>query len=342
MATNEEKARQRDRLRHRCPSCENQVSAEDDVCPACGTERPARGWVRVTELVVHAGLDRPAAPSVPTIQGSPPVLSAPPPRPPVHRTVYLEAPGQAAPTAPEGHHTVGLVATFFSSAALTFGLVLAVYWGRRSEEPPPPMPAPSAETQAGVRPAPEPPRDPSPSNNSPSDSSPSEAFPDDPYATSSANLGAPQATRSASGTELGRTTGLARSPSPTRAAAPTPAPRARVAAPAPRAKPLSPRMIRFNGDYVGTIDGAPVTFTLWFLEGGVVEANIDQKGGALVRALGSYRMLGSSARIELQDAPSDESASATMSAYTGEINERGLKGHVTLSTGDVSYFMATR
>lgn len=138
MATDQERARQRDRLRFRCPSCENQVSGDDATCPACGAERPARGWVRVTELVVHDRFPEPSEPSetdLPTISGTPPILSGTPARPPVHRTVYLDAPGARAWFDPEANHTLGLVATFVGAFVLTTFLVLAVFASRTPDEP---------------------------------------------------------------------------------------------------------------------------------------------------------------------------------------------------------------
>lgn len=136
MTTDEERGRPRDRLRFRCGSCQNQVAADIPACPHCGAPRPARGWVRVTELVVHDRFEE-SPEALPTISGTPPILSGTPARPPVHRTVYLEAPGASSWFDPEANHTVGLAMTFLGTFLLTTFLVLAVFYAVRAEEPAP-------------------------------------------------------------------------------------------------------------------------------------------------------------------------------------------------------------
>ena len=175
MSTDESKSRPRDHLRHRCPSCEARVDAADANCSGCGAPKPAKGWVRVTELVVHAGFDV-SEEDVPTVRGRPPVIMppspatrgprsapAPIPTPPVHRTVYLEAPSTAAPPGdPDGRHTLGLAATFLVTFTGTTVAVLAA-WATLSHrpltnplqrDPPPPIEAAAAPEVAPTPPQP--------------------------------------------------------------------------------------------------------------------------------------------------------------------------------------------
>ncbi|MBX2798865.1 MAG: hypothetical protein KTR31_14410 [Myxococcales bacterium] len=145
MASDPDKTKQRDRLRYRCPVCEAQVGSSDDSCAACGSSRPGHGWVRVTELVVHGGLPD-GSEDGDVERAAPPILATPnAPRPPVHRTVYLEAPGApTAPADPDGRHTLGLAATFLTAFALTTVAVL-VAWTALSQRPTQAQAAPATQ-----------------------------------------------------------------------------------------------------------------------------------------------------------------------------------------------------
>ncbi len=315
LAHDEEKARQRDRVRHRCPSCESQVSAGDEACSSCGTDRPADGWVRVAELVVHGGY-RPEAPPVVPPQGA---------RPAVHRTVYLEAPGSAQGVGgDDAGHTLGLFATFMTTFVVTTALVLGIYASTdtggasaASDQP--------AEGSVSVGPLPVA----TPAPAVPAGLSPADLAPDlleessDPGTSSELPVEAP-------------------APAPTLAPPPSgpPAGQARPVPTAPRPRPLPARskgVAAFEGLYAGTIDGRPVTFRFEFGDDGVVRATVSRRGEPLTEATGTYRLEGSSARISL-----DDEGAATVSSYTGTITERNVSGQITRSTGEIHYFTAKR
>lgn len=354
MSSKEERAR--NQLHHRCPLCEARVSPTDAACGGCGASRPERGWVRVTELVVHSGFElEPDEDDIPTVRGIVPVLDGPgAPQPPIHRTVYLEAPSAPAPQAdPDGRHTLGLAATFLSTFAVTTVAVLAT-WIAVSNEPLPLIPVEFQPVRLDPEPRAVAPAAPAPDvgeGGATGEPGTAEGGTEGAVAEGAAEGGADGAVTEG-GTEgavaEGAAEGAAGGPTGGEGAEGGAGPsgdpgggEAQIAGAAPASDPgesstIPPAASLLDGQYLGTIDERPVTFWLSFLAGGVVEARIDGDLG-VIEARGEYKLEGDTATILLEEEGVPQAL-----VYSGTVAPDGARGQVTSSQGEVGHFSAQR
>ena len=333
-------------MRFRCPTCDSEVEGIDVVCGTCGTQRPAHGWVRVTELVVHGGFrdEQPSPPEIamvtPSVRPSPrspsqppsPAPAAPPismpsasatgrARPSVHRTVYLEAPASPqAPVDPDGRHTLGLAATFLTTFMITTAVVLVTWAANPARET---RGAPVGEAASVV------PERPGTALPRPHDDS-----------VGSVDLDEMQTLLEPEPTPTGLAPAV-----PIAQPDPAPVPRPRTAPGAQsgtrsevRAQDsLSGVLADLNGKYSGMINRAPVTFSFSFLAGGVVEATIKGEGSESRTTRGTYRLEGRTAIVRIAEQGESQDL-----VYTGRVTRFNASGQVTSSSGEVLYFSAQR
>ncbi|HHO52862.1 MAG TPA: hypothetical protein ENK18_18795 [Deltaproteobacteria bacterium] len=289
--------------------------------------------MRVTELVVHSGFEDRDEDEIPTIRGIAPVLGGPgAPKPPIHRTVYLEAPGTPAPQAdPDGRHTLGLAATFLVTFAATTVAVLAT-WIAISNEPLPLIPVELQPVRldpvrAAAQPGEGAPVGDPPVGEDPSGASSAGALAGD---ASGAEGGVAEAEGGAAEGAAGSSTGGAGAPGVGED------PGASTGAAVPGESSTIPPASLLDGQYLGTINERPVTFWLSFLAGGVLEARIDGDLG-VIEARGEYQLEGDTATILLEEEGVPQAL-----VYSGTVAPDGARGQVTSSLGEVGYFSAQR
>lgn len=246
---------------------------------------------------------------LPTISGTPPILSGTPARPPVHRTLYLEAPGASAWFDPSANHTVGLAMTFLGTFVATTFLVLAVFFAMTGEAEPPGL-----EPTAAMQP--------------PAEAAAGSADSSIPQSRAPDVVHTPGAPGSNSGGAASTGTAV---PGDGSSGAVVPG-----GADAPPSA-LERSAAALAGAYTGNIDGSPATFVIEFSPAGEMRAIITARDQLPTEARGSYRITDGEAHIDLED-----EGAVTVSAYRGKISGQKLSGQVTLSTGEIRYFTATR